>query len=337
MAPKGTSPFEGARSMYVERIAMKNVLITIPANENHKAQFEEALEGGVECELVYTDPESVTDEQLANANAIMGVIFPPQLKKTQNLEWVQLNSAGFDKFVEPGVLPEGVLLTNATGAYDLAVGEHMMALTFALIRRFPEYARRQAAHEWGSVGMNIAVEGSTILVLGCGNIGGFYARKMHALGATVIGFRNTIRDECEDYLLEQHTLDDLDEWLPRADVVAMILPGGPATANVTDERRLRLMKPGAYLVNCGRGNSINAEDLKKVLADGLLGGVALDVTEPEPLPADDELWDIPRVFLTPHCAGYYFMEETTNRIVAIAADNLHAWTHGEPLTHVVNR
>ena len=316
---------------------MKNILITIPANEKHKVQFENAVEGGCECELVYAAPEDVTDEQLANAHAIMGVIFPDQLKKTENLEWVQLNSAGFDQYVVPGVLPEGVILTNASGAYDLAVGEHLMALTFALIRRLPEYVRRQAAHEWGSVGMNIAVEGSTILVLGCGNIGSFYARKMHALGATVVGFRYPLLDECEDYLLEQHTLDDLDEWLPRADVVAMVLPGGPATANVMDERRLRLMKPGAYLVNCGRGNSVNTEDLKKVLADGLLGGVALDVTEPEPLPLDDELWDIPRVLLTPHCAGYYFMEETTNRIVNIAANNLAAWTHGKPLTHVVNR
>ena len=102
-----------------------------------------------------------------------------------------------------------------------------------------------------------------------------------------------------------------------------------------DERRLRLMKPYAHLINVGRGSAIDPQALKTVLAEGLLGGVAIDVTEPEPLPADDELWDIPRVLITPHIAGWFFLAETLNRIVNIAASNLHAWTHGEPLTHIV--
>ena len=316
---------------------MKNVLITIPANEKHKAQFEKALEGGSACELVYTDPESVTDEQLASAHAIMGVIFPGQLQKAKNLEWLQSNRAGVDDFVKPGVLPDDAILTSASGAYSLAVGEHMLAMTFALVRRFPEYARRQQDHKWGSVGSIAAVEGATVLVLGVGDIGGSYARKMHALGATVLGVRRTIREACEEYLAEQYTLADLDSVLPRADIVAMVLPDVPETVHVIDERRLRLMKPGAFLLNVGRGNAIDAIALKKVLAEGLLGGVALDVTEPEPLPADDELWDDPRVLITPHVAGYYFLAETTNRIVNIAAANLFAWTHGQPLTNVVKR
>ena len=316
---------------------MKKVLVTIPVNDRHKEQLEEALRGGAACDLVYASPESVTDEQLESAHAIMGVVFPDQIAKTRNLEWLQLNSAGYDVFVKPGVLPESVILTNASGAYGLAVGEHMLALTFALVRRFPEYARKQHMHEWGSVGNISSIEGSTVLVLGVGDIGGFYARKMHALGATVLGVRRTLREPCEEYLAEQHTMADLDGLLPRADILAMVLPGGPETDHVIDERRLRLMKPGAYLLNVGRGNAIDPAALKTVLEEGLIGGVALDVTEPEPLPADDELWDDPRVLITPHVAGYYFLAETTNRVVDIAAANLRAWTHGEPLTHVVER
>ena len=316
---------------------MKNVIVTIPVNDRHRAQLESALEGGFECELVYTTPEDVTDEQLAGAHAIMGVIFGNQLKKARRLEWLQSNRAGVDEFLKPGVLPDDAILTSASGAYSLAVGEHMVAMTFALVRRFPEYARRQQAYEWGSVGSIAAVEGATILVLGVGDIGGSYARKMHALGATVLGVRRTMRATCEDYLAEQHTLADLDSLLPRADVVAMVLPDVPETEHVIDERRLRLMKPGAFLLNVGRGNAIDAAALKKVLAEGLLGGVALDVTEPEPLPADDELWDDPCVLITPHCAGYYFLAETTNRIVNIAAANLFAWTHGQEMTTVVKR
>ena len=316
---------------------MKNIVVTIPVNDQHKAQIESALEGGFECNLIYTSPEDVTDEQLASAHAIMGVIFANQLKKAHKLEWLQSNRAGVDEFLLPGVLSDDTILTSASGAYSLAVGEHMLAMTFSLVRRFPEYAYRQHAHEWGSVGTIAAVEESTVLVLGVGDIGGSYARKMHALGATVLGVRRTIRETCEDYLAEQHTLADLDDLLPRADIVAMVLPDIPETVHLIDERRLRLMKPGAFLLNVGRGNAIEPTALKKVLAEGLLGGVAVDVTEPEPLPADDELWDCPRVLITPHCAGFYFLPETTNRIVNIAAANLHAWTHGQPMTNVVTR
>ena len=102
-----------------------------------------------------------------------------------------------------------------------------------------------------SHGNIISVEGSTILVLGLGDIGGDYARKVHALGAHVIGVRRTNRNK-PDYLDEQHTMDDLDMLLGRADIVAMVLPGGSATNHIMDERRLRLMKKGAYLINVGR-------------------------------------------------------------------------------------
>ena len=121
---------------------MKKILVTIPVNDRQKAQLERALAGGFDCELVYASPEEATDEQLAEAHAIMGVIFAEQLKKAKNLEWLQSNRSGVDEFTKPGVLPEGAILTSATGAYGLAVGEHMLALTFALVRRLPEYARR---------------------------------------------------------------------------------------------------------------------------------------------------------------------------------------------------
>ena len=123
-------------------------------------------------------------------------------------------------------------------------------------------------------------------VLGLGDIGGDYARKVHALGAHVIGVRRTNRNK-PDYLDEQHTMDDLDTLLGRADIVAMVLPGGSTTNHIMDERRLRLMKKGAYLINVGRGNAIDPAALKAVLKDGHLGGCGLDVTEPEPLPPEE--------------------------------------------------
>ncbi len=182
----------------------------------------------------------------------------------------------------------------------------MLGLTFDLIRRLNQYHANQAEHVWKAMGNIISVEGSTILVLGLGDIGGDYARKVHALGAHVIGVRRTNRNK-PDYLDEQHTMDDLDTLLGRADIVAMVLPGGSATNHIMDERRLRLMKKGAYLINVGRGNAIDPDGLYKVLKDGHLGGCGLDVTEPEPLPADSPLWELENLVITPHVAGNFFL------------------------------
>ena len=211
----------------------------------------------------------------------------------------------------------------------------MLALTFDLIRRLGQYHKNQADRQWRSMGNIISVEGSTILILGLGDIGGDYARKVKALGAYTIGVRRTCKEKPE-YLDEQYTMDDLDRLLPRADVVAMVVPGGPATCHLMDERRLRLMKKGAYLINVGRGNAIDPAALKAVLKDGHLGGCGLDVTEPEPLPPEDELWAMDNVVITPHVAGNFFLAETFERIVRIAGENLKAWASGEELKNVVD-
>jgi len=155
------------------------------------------------------------------------------------------------------------------------------------------------------------------------------------LGAHVIGVRRTNRNK-PDYLDEQHTMDDLDMLLGRADIVAMVLPGGSATNHIMDERRLRLMKKGAYLINVGRGNAIDPDGLYKALKDGHLGGCGLDVTEPEPLPADSPLWDLENLVITPHVAGNFFLPETFERIVRIAGENLAAWANGTPYRNVVD-
>ena len=156
------------------------------------------------------------------------------------------------------------------------------------------------------------------------------------MGAHVIGVRRTNGEKPEG-VDEQVTIDKLDEILPRADLVAMNLPGGEATLNLMDERRLRLMKKGAYLINVGRGVSIDQEALIKVLKEEHLGGAALDVTVPEPLPENDPLWDAKNIIITPHVASNYLLAETFERFVRISAENLKRYANGEPLENVVDR
>ena len=313
----------------------KNVLVTLPISDQHRAQLEQAaMQAGAPC--MFVCEENPTDSQIAAANVIIGMVPVERLAAAASLEWLQLSWAGAGPYCADGALPDGVILTCASGAYGLTCSEHMIAFTFELVRRFPEYHRNHAEHGWQAAGTITSVEGSTVVVLGMGDIGGSYARKMHALGARVIGVARTAH-ETPEFAERMVTVAELDEVLPEADIVAMALPGSAGTAHIIDERRLRLMKPGAFLLNVGRGNAIDPHGLKAVLAEGLLGGVALDVTEPEPLPADDELWNYDRVFITPHVSGQLFLTKTLDRVINIAAENLQAWLSGQPLSRVVNR
>ena len=315
----------------------KEILVTIPVTEEHKRYLEEqASSGEYHCSFRYLEGSAVKKEDVERAHVIVGNVKAEFLPHAANLELFQLNSAGADQYTKPGILPEGAVLANAKGAYGLAVSEHMLALTFALIRRFPEYHKNQMAHCWKSAGNIISVEGSTVLVLGIGDIGGDYARKMKALGAAcVIGIRRTSKEK-PDYLDEQYTMEELDSVLGRADIVAMVLPGGEATCHLMDERRLGLMKKGAYLINVGRGNAIAPDALYRALISGQLAGCGLDVTEPEPLPAESPLWDLDQMLITPHVAGNFFLSETFERIVRIAGENLKAWANHEPFRNVVD-
>ncbi len=316
---------------------MKNILVTLPLEPQHRAFFASQASGTAEeYRFTYIPAEDVTAADLAEASVVLGSIDADLLPAAQKLEWLQISWAGADAYLRPGLLGDEILLTNASGAYGLAVSEHMVAASFALVRRLHQYARNQQAHVWESRGPISSVEGAKVLALGLGDIGGSYARKMKALGSYVIGVRRT-PGEKPDWLDEVHTIDELDELLPRADIVGMALPGGTATYHILDERRLRLMKSGAYLVNCGRGNAIDPAGLKAVLAEGQLGGVALDVTEPEPLPADDPLWDDERVLLTPHISGQFLLRETFERVIRICGENLYRYVRGLPLEHIVNR
>lgn len=316
---------------------MKNILCFIPLREErHRQQIAKAVEGFGGYRLLFVTPQDAADEDLSQAEIILGNPSPALLKKASSLKWLQLHSAGADAYVKEGVLPAETLLTNCAGAYGTSVSEHMLAVTFALIRHLPEYGRDQVEHRWQVGAPVISIEGSTIAVLGLGDIGGRYAKKVKALGAVTLGVRRTLKEK-PDYIDEQFTIDQLDQVLPRADIVAMVLPGGEATERIMDERRLRLMKKGSYLINDGRGNAIDFQALKAVLDEGLLAGAALDVTDPEPLPADDPLWDYRNVLLTPHIAGGFLLPRTVDQIADIVSSNLSSYLKGEPLRHLVSR
>ena len=308
------------------------VTVLIPTQERHRRLLEASAP---DFSFHYSSPETVTQEELDHTDILIGN--PPQgmLHGSPRLQWLQCNSAGVEPFLQPGVLHSKTLLTNATGAYGLAISEHMLGMLLEIFKKLHLYRDAQHQHQWQSLGQVRSIEGSTVLVLGMGDIGGEFARRVKALGAHVIGVRRT-DTRCPDYADEVHLTADLDQLLPLADVVAVSLPGTRETAGLLDRRRIALMKEGAVVLNVGRGSIIDTEALCDALESGHLGGAGLDVTDPEPLPAGHRLWDIPNAVITPHMSGFYHLPETLERIVRISAANLKAYTEGLPLKNLVD-
>ncbi len=312
---------------------MKKILVVLPLNENQKNFLKECASDN---EIKFVDYDSMTSDDVKDVNCIIGSVKRKFIKAAANLEWLQISYAGADLFTVPGLLKDETILTNAAGAYNTAVSEHMLAMTFSLVRRFNQYMKNQFNHTWQKMGNIISVKSSTILILGLGQIGCDYAKKVKSLGTYVIGVKRTLSEK-PNFVDELYTIDEIDNLLGRADIVAMVLPGGENTKNIIDSERLKKFKRGAYLINVGRGNAINSDALKSALKNNLLGGAALDVTDPEPLPEDDELWNFDNVIITPHSAGQLFLAETLDNIIEIAGNNLKNFLNNKPLKNIVNR
>lgn len=323
----------------------KRALVTIPTGERHRNLLQQAAPGwefrfrGTDT-LVCAPQEAlpgqpVTQEDVDWAQVILGNVPAAMLHGSPALEWLQTNSAGVEPYIQPGVLAGDTLLTNATGAYGLAIAEHMLGMLLELFKKLELYRDAQKSGAWQSQGAVKAVYGSTVLVLGMGDIGGEFAVRCKALGAKVIGVRRSPRP-CPEYADEVHLLEDLDSLLPQADVVAITLPGTDATRGLMSRERLAKMKEGAVLLNVGRGFIVDTEALCDALERGHLSGAGVDVTDPEPLPPTHRLWNIPTAVVTPHISGFYHLRETHERIVGIFLENLRHFQAGEPLRNLVD-
>ena len=311
---------------------MKKILVTIPVQERHKARIDE-LAGG--CGVTYVPAGKATEEQVAEASVIIGNVPAKMIKASENLELLQLESAGADAYLPAGVLAEKTVLCNATGAYNRTVTEHAVALTLMLMKKLYLYRDLQREGRWTDLGAAMSPVGATVLVVGLGEIGLQYAQRMKEIGAYVIGVKRR-EGGCPEGIDELVRTEEIDRVLPRADVVFSILPNTKQTVHFYTEERFRLMKDSALFINCGRGNAVESGVLLKALQEGQIAAAAVDVTETEPLPADSPLWRQPNLVITPHVAGGYHIPHTLECIVDIACENLRRWRIGEEFCNVVD-
>ena len=310
----------------------KNILVLLPFGDSQKKALEAMASG---CLFSYPSRQDLTQELIDKAHVILGNVPAARLASAANLEWMQLNSAGARDYIVSGHFPRGASLTNATGAYGLAISEHMLAMLLMLQKNLHRYHDNQKAALWQSEGPVTAIAGSTTLVIGLGDIGGEFARRMKLLGSYTIGLKRQAGPK-PDFLDELHLTAELDQLLPRADVVELSLPDTPATRHLLNRERLAAMKKTAILLNVGRGNSIDTDALCDALASGRLMGAGMDVTDPEPLPPEHRLWKQPNAIITPHVSGGYSLAATRERILAIALDNFARYLDGRALGNLVD-
>lgn len=306
------------------------LLVCRPMSDDQRARVEAALP---ETEIIYREAMKASREDVERADVIFGNVQPEYISGSKKLRWVQLTSAGADRYAP--CMPSGAVLTNATGAYGEPISEYMLGALLALRHKTCEYFDNQKKAEWRFCGRVREIPGSVCLVIGMGDIGGCFARKMKAMGAYVIGIRRTDLRR-PDYCDELYLLEDLDKVLPRADVVALSLPNSPKTQGVLSAERIAAMKQGACVINVGRGSAIDQAALCAALNDGRLGGACLDVTTPEPLPADDPLWSAKNILITPHIAGGRMLGSASETAVQIFLENVSLYLADEPLGHAVD-
>lgn len=276
-----------------------------------------------------------TKEEMEACDILFGMFPPKLLKEAKKLKWLQTPCAGVEQFAHKELYAGPITLTNAAGAYGTAISEHLLTLTLMLFRRMGEYYEQQQKQQWGLVGQVRPVFGAVTTVVGLGDIGSAYAKKMNALGAIVRGVRRHTGEK-PDYLDQLYSSQDLDQALEGADIVALCLPGTKNTVNILSAERIRRLKKGCIVLNIGRGSAIDQDALIQGLNNGSLGGAGLDVMTPEPLPKGHPLWSAQNLILTPHVSGQNSMELTLDRIVTLFLENLAHYAAGEPFEHEVD-
>jgi phosphoglycerate dehydrogenase-like enzyme len=320
--------------------------IDIDETELHRALLERAsLEGDslddIEFAVYSVDAPIPSAHSDAQALVVWGNP-ADQLRdaaaRLAKLRWVQTLAAGPDSILAADFAPE-VVLTAGGGLHNQTVTEHALSLVLAAARRLNLLIRAQVGHRWAGelggiqpvheVDSFRTLRGARVLIWGFGGIAATLAPHLAALGARVTG---VARSGGQRHGFPVVTVDDLPGVLPDTDVLIMILPATPDTRHVLDAQVLAGLPAHAWVVNVGRGTTVDQDAVLDAVRAGRLGGAALDVFDTEPLPPSSGLWDEPNIIITPHAAG-----GRPIGAASLIADNLIALRLGRPLQHVVAR
>ncbi|GJL64420.1 MAG: 2-hydroxyacid dehydrogenase [Nitrospirales bacterium] len=318
----------------------ERIVVVLPSD--HRATASQMLEQlqavSHGTQLVPVESFDALPEVLNGADALLGLCTPEVLQVGTHLRWIQTYSAGVDRCVGASELQKkDLLLTNMQRVHGPAIAEHVLATLLSLARGLPEYQNLQRQGIWGkgrqSSNNVIEIKGKTILIVGLGGIGTEIAKRVHALGMRVIATRNS-RREGPAYVDYVGLADELLELSKQADVVVNATPLTPITTGLFNAPIFNAMRPTAFFINIGRGKSVVTDDLIHALKNGDIAAAGLDVTDPEPLPKDSELWRLPNVLITPHISAR--SDQRMHRVWLLVQENLRRYVRGERMLNVVD-
>jgi len=276
--------------------------------------------------------EAIPDELAARAEIIAGWKPGGYLKRATRLRWIQAMTAGVEEWLESPDLRGDVTLSCARGSHRLSMPENILGAVFHLTKPYMQIALDQRESRW-TRRMAVPLAGKTLGILGLGAVGQELARKAAALEMRVIGTRRTPAAVAN--VEKVHPQEETDEVLAASDFVVLLLPATHDTVNFIDAKRLRAMKPTAWLLNFARGALIVDADLIAAVQSKTIAGAVLDVFREEPLPATHPFWKTEGILVLPHIGGGH--PGRSAAVAGIFTDNARRYLAGEPLNAVVDR
>lgn len=279
-------------------------------------------------------------EELPDTDIFIGYsLRAKQLKDAKKLKWIHSTAAGVAQLMYPELRDSGILVTNPSGIFSVPMAEHTMGLLLALARNFPDSVRQQDQSTWAQQQLwdkpqhFTELNGQLLLIVGFGSIGREIAKRAKAFDMRVWG---VTRSGQGDGTLAERILpsSQLDEVLPQADFLVIAAPETAETKHLIGAAQLARMKPGARLINVGRGSLLDEAALLQALERGSLGGAALDVMQTEPLPSGSPLWNAPNLFLTPHTSAV--SDRLWQRETTLLLDLLDHWFDGRDMFNRVD-
>ena len=308
------------------------IVLCYPVESKHIAQISEAMP---DAEIIDAGQERVGNE-LFKADIFCGHAKVPVdwdgIVRRGRLRWIQSSAAGMDHCLVPSVIESDIVVTSASGVLADQVAEHTIALITAWCRSLPTFLRAQQRKEFIRRPTRDLTR-STVGIVGLGGVGRRLAQLLAAFDVRILATDMFPVDKpaCVETLWTAERLDDL---LSAVDILVLSLPLNGSTRGVMDARRLAKMKPDGLLVNVARGPLVVAADLAAALDRGQLAGAVMDVTEPEPLPLESPLWEMPNVIITPHVGGQSSWRIDT--MTRLFCRNLRRWRQGLPLINYLS-
>ncbi len=305
--------------------------VGFPIREAHRRAFDE-LTAGDDVWLASPSVPSERDRQAFLETEVSFGIFPTDLlSQAPHLRWVQLSSVGIDRYrsLPWAALADRVVCTSLQGLFADPMAQTVLAGILTLNRGIDQLVRLQERRDWQKDALHPTftfLAKAHVLLLGNGSVCRRLRELLAPFRCTFTVYGRTTGDI--------HTTAELDDAIPQADIICAAMPETPQTRGLLDCARLARCRPGAILVNVGRGSLIDEAAVISLLRSGWLGGAVLDVTQREPLPPDDPLWDCPRLLLTQHTSAG--SGQTIPDILSIFAANLARYRAGQPLEAVVD-